>query len=329
MSAPAASTGRPVPVGGRSDWRRLLGVTWRQHRLPLVTVAIILGGFAALLVVQGLGMHAAYQAFGLSYSHPADTARTISFAGTFENEYLGIGMYLPRFLMFLPLVIGAFIGGPLIARELETGSFRFAWTQSVGRTRWTIAKLAILGLALTVMALAFSAIFAWWYRPFEQLMGRATEVEGLVFAARMLFGFALGAFVGAVVRRTVPAIAVTMALWLAVVVPIAAFLRPHFEAPLIGRVDMAAKFGTEWTLSQWWVTPQGHRLSDAAYNALIRRLPTSDPQSWLVGHHYVLWESFQPASRFWTFQIIEASGLCVLALALAGATVWWVRRRTS
>ena len=179
------------------------------------------------------------------------------------------------------------------------------------------------------MALAFSAVFAWWYRPFEQLMGRATEVEGLVFAARVLFGFTLGAFVGAVVRRTVPAIAATMALWLAVVVPIAAFLRPQFEAPLTGRVDMAAKFDTEWTLSQWWVTPQGHRLSDAAYNVLIRRLPTSDPQSWLTSHHYVLWESFQPASRFWTFQIIEASGLCVLALAFACATVWWVRRRTS
>jgi hypothetical protein len=313
MSAHAASAGRPVPGGGRSDWRRLLGVTWRQHRLPLVTVAILFAGFAALLVVQGIGMHAAYEAFGLSYSHPANTARTISFAGTFENEYLGIGMYLPRFLMFLPLVIGAFIGGPLIARELETGTFRFAWTQSVGRTRWTIAKLAILGLTLTVMALGFSAIFAWWYQPFEQLMGRATEVEGLVFAA----------------RRTVPAIAGTMALWLAVGVPIAAFLRPHFEAPLTGRVNMAAKFGTEWSLSQWWVTPQGHRLSDAAYNALIRRLPTADPQSWLVSHHYVLWETFQPASRFWTFQVIEASGLCVLALALAGATVWWARRRTS
>ena len=329
MSAHATSVGRPAPGGRRSNWRSLLWVTWRQHRLPLVSVVILLGSLTALLVVQGIGMHAAYQAFGLSYSHPASTARTISFAGTFENEYLGYGMYLPRFLMFLPLVIGAFIGGPLIARELETGTFRFAWTQSVGRTRWTIAKLAILSLALTVMALGFSAIFAWWYRPCEQLMGRATEVEGLVFAARMLFGFALGAFVGAVLRRTVPAIAATMALWLAVVVPTALFLRPHFEAPLTGRVNMTAKFTTEWTLSQWWVAPNGHRIGSAAYNTLVRSLPTSDPESWLIKHHYVLWESFQPASRFWTFQIIEASGLCVLALALAGATVWWVRRRTS
>ena len=121
-------------------------------------------------------------------------------------------MYVPRFVMFLPLLIGALIGGPLIARELETGTFRFAWTQSAGRTRWAIAKLAILGLALTAMALAFSALFAWWYRPFEQLTGPAAEVEGVVFAVRVLFGFTLGAFAGAVLRRTVPAIAAQWAL---------------------------------------------------------------------------------------------------------------------
>ena len=328
MSTRVLSSGRSASPARSYTWR-LLRVTWRQHRAPLVSVAVLLAAFAAVLVVQGIGMHAAYQAFGLSYSHPAGTARTISFAETFESEYLGIGMYLPRFLMFLPLVIGAFVGAPLIARELETGTFRFAWTQSVGRTRWTIAKLAILSLALTVMALGFSAIFAWWYRPFEQLMGRATEVEGLVFAARMLFGFALGAFVGAVLRRTVPAIAATMGLWLAVVVPIALFLRPHFEAPLTGPVNMATKFTTEWTLSQWWVAPTGHRIGSAAYNTLVRSLPTSDPQSWLIKHHYVLWESFQPASRFWTFQIIEASGLCLLAAVLIGLTLWWVRRRAT
>ena len=329
MSASAARAVAPVALEERSLTPGILRVTWRQHRLTLVTVAVLLAAFGGLLVAQGLGMHSAYQAFGLSYTHPPHGARAISFADAFENEYFGFGMYVPRIAMFLPLFIGAFAGGPLIARELETGSFRFAWTQSLGRTRWAIAKLALLGLALTLMALAFSALFAWWYRPFEQLIGPAWEVEGVVFAARVLLGFTLGAFLGALLRRTVPAIAAAMALWLAVVAPTVLFLRAHFEAPLTGRVNMAAKFGTEWSLNQWWVTPHGLRLSDTAYNALIRRLPTSDPQSWLVSHHYVLWESFQPANRFWTFQVTEASGLCLLALALAGATVLWVRRRTS
>ena len=139
----------------------------------------------------------------------------------------------------------------------------------------------------------------------------------------------LGAFAGAVLRRTVPAIAAAMVLWFAVVLPTALFLRPRFEAPLTAPVSMTSKFSTEWTLSQWWVDPHGHSLSSAAYNALVRSLPTSDPQSWLAAHHYVLWETFQPANRFWTFQAIEASGLCLFALALAGATVWWVRCKAS
>ncbi len=307
----------------------LARVTWRQHRLALVTVAALLAALSALLVAQGLGMHGVYRSFGLSFSHPPTTARGVSLAETFESEYLSYGLYVPRFLMFLPLFIGAFVGGPLVARELETGTFRFAWTQSAGRTRLTIAKLAMLGLALTAMALAFSQLFSWWYRPFTQLTGPAFEVEGLVFAARVLFGFALGAFAGAVLRRTVPAIATAMVLWAAVVLPDVLFLRAHFEAALTAPVNMTSKFSTEWTLSQWWVDPRGHRLSGAAYNALVRSLPTSDPQSWLAAHHYVLWETFQPASRFWAFQAIEASGLVVLSLALAGATVWWVRRKAS
>jgi hypothetical protein len=329
VSARATSAGDPVVRRAHALSRGMVWVTWRQHRLALVAVAVLLVGFSALLVAQGLGMHAVYAGFGLSDAHPPPTARAVSLAETFENEYLTLGMYLPRIAMFLPLFIGAFVGGPLIARELETGTFRFAWTQSVGRTHWTLTKLAILGLALTAMALGFSELFAWWYRPFEQLMGRAFEVEGIVFAARVLFGLMLGAFAGAVLRRTVPAIAATMALWLAVVVPTVLFLRPHYMAPLTAPVSMTAKFSTEWTLSQWWVDPRGHRLSGAAYNALVRSLHTSDPQSWLSSHHYVLWETFQPASRFWPFQIIEAAGLCGLAVVLAAATVWWVRRRAT
>ncbi|MGZ4199991.1 MAG: hypothetical protein ACXVP1_07380 [Thermoleophilia bacterium] len=323
--APAA---RPA-TSSQPGVARLARVTWRQHRAALVGVAVLLVSVSILLVVQGLGMHGVYRSFGLSYTQPPTGAHAVSLAETFENEYLGFGLYLPRFFMFLPLFIGTFVGGPLIARELETGTFRFAWTQSVGRRRWTIAKLAILGLALTAMALIFSLVFSWWYRPFRQLTGPAPEVEGIVFAARTLLGFMLGAFAGAVLRRTVPAIAASMVAWFAVVVPTALFLRPHFEAPLTAPVSMTAKFSTEWTLSQWWVDPHAHRLSGAAYNALVRGLQTNDPQSWLAAHHYVLWETFQPANRFWTFQAIETSGLCLLALALAGATVWWVRRRTS
>jgi hypothetical protein len=328
VSVSAVDHGRPT--ASRRTGSRLAGlarVTWRQHRVALLTVAALLAGLSVLLVVQGLGMHATYRSFGLSSAHPATTPRAASLAETFAGEYQGFGMYVPRVLMFLPLLIGAFVGGPLIARELETGTFRFAWTQAVGRTHWAVAKLVILGLTLTAMALGFSVVFSWWYRPFDQLIGHQPEVEGFVFAARTLLAFTLGALAGAMLRRTVAAIATAMAAWFAVVLPTALFLRPHIEAPLTAPVDMSAKFSTEWTLSQWWVDPHGHRLGSAAFNALVSRLPTSRPQSWLSAHRYVLWETFQPAGRFWTFQAVEAAALVALSLALAGATVWWVRNR--
>ena len=127
--------------------------------------------------------------------------------------------------MILPGLIGVFVGAPLVARELESGTFRFAWTQSpqpgpVDRHQARPAR----GVLLTALALAFSALFTWWYGPFDAITGRmspygAYEISGLVFAARTLFGFTLGALLGLLIRRTVPAMAATAAVWAAVVVP--------------------------------------------------------------------------------------------------------------
>jgi len=39
-----------------------------------------------------------------------------------------------------PALLGIFWGAPLIARELETGTCRLAWNQSVTRTRWLTVK---------------------------------------------------------------------------------------------------------------------------------------------------------------------------------------------
>jgi len=328
MSAPAVPAGPPAHSVERSPLRGMLWVAWRQHRGALAGVAALFGALAAFLVAQGLGMHATWAQLGLNGVRSFDSPRVASLAMAFENEYLSLGMYVPRVVMFAPLVIGAFVGAPLLARELETGTFRFAWTQGIGRTRWVASKLVFLGFILAAAGLAFSAVFGWWYGPFARLMGPMPEIAGVVFTARMLLGFTAGALVGRLVRRSVPAVALTMLAWLAVVLPTALFVRPHIEAPLVGRVDLASKFATEWTLSQWWVDPGGHRLSRAAFNALARLHP-ADPEAWLAGHHYVLWESYQPASRFWTFQIVEGAGTLLLAVGLAALTVWLVRRRAA
>jgi hypothetical protein len=49
----------------------------------------------------------------------------------------------------------------------------------------------------------------------------------------------------------------------------------------------------------------------------------------LTRHRYTQWVSYQPGSRFWHFQAVEATGYILLAVALGLATIWWVRRRTA
>jgi hypothetical protein len=313
-------------------------VTWRQHRAALLGLIALLGGLGLLLLGTGLSMHREWTHLGLG-GCPYPTDRSCSAAFTvFSARWEAWAQFLPRFLEFLPLVAGVFIGAPLIARELESGTFRFAWTQGCGRLRWTAGKLLLLGTAVSALALSFSAAFSWWFGPWYPLMGRmasgqAYEVGGVVFAARTLFGFTLGVLLGAVIRRTVPAMAVTSAAWLAVVWPSVLWLRPHIETPLT--VPDAALPGTEqdWTISSWYQDPAGHRFSDAQLTELARQAGgVTDRNSfttWLTEHGYTSWASYQPDSRFWHFQAVEAAAYGLLALLLAVATLWWVRRHAS
>ena len=54
-----------------------------------------------------------------------------------------------------------------------------------------------------------------------------------------------------------------------------------------------------------------------------------DPQEYLLSLGWRRALSFQPADRFWTFQLIEAGIFVALAAALLAVTVWFVRRSPS
>ncbi len=133
---------RPVP------WRRMAWVTWRQHRIALAGVAVLLGALAVCLWLVGLRMHHAYAA--AIACHPASSI----VCGDLVNSFNGMDDFLANgsVLQALPALIGAFVGAPVLARELETGTFRYAWTQGFGRWRWTVAKLVPLAVAVTAAA---------------------------------------------------------------------------------------------------------------------------------------------------------------------------------
>ncbi len=148
-------------------------------------------------------------------------------------------------IVLLPAVIGLFWGAPLIARELESGTFRLAWNQTVTRERWLAVKLGVLGLTSMALAGLLSLILGWWASPID----RAADLQGaggfqsrffpLDFGTRGIapigyaaFAFALGVLVGLMVRRTVPAMGITLAAIIAVQIAFPLAIRPHLISPV-------------------------------------------------------------------------------------------------
>jgi hypothetical protein len=334
----AATVGRTPARWKLPRLHGLPWVTWRQHRMAVAGIAVLLGGVSVFMLINGLSMHRAYYDAGLNTC--LGTPRCQTAYENFTHNYQTWVQYLPRFLTFLPMVSGVFLGAPLIAREIETGTFRFAWTQGRSRVQWITVKLVLLSIVLCGLALAFSAVFDWWYGPWHLLSGRmrggeAYENEGLVFAGRTVFAFTLGALLGLLIRRAVPAMAATAAVWVAVVWPSVIYLRPLIMSPIVApdRADLNTRQAD--VTDSWTQSASGHHLSQNEFNNLTnqaRRDNVTSPQqmdNWLARHHYTNWISYQPGNRFWHFQLVEASGYLLVSLLLAGATIWWLHRRVS
>jgi hypothetical protein len=325
--------------------RGLVWVTWRQHRLALAGVGALLSGLAVYLLLDGLAMHHAYTRLGLGTCGVVSNPGCQSQLSAFQQQYFSLADHLPHLLMLLPALIGVFVGAPLVARELESGTFRFAWTLARSRVQWIVTKLVVLAVILTGCAVAFSALFTWWYGPFDAITGRmsssgAYEISGLVFAARTLFGFTLGALLGLLIRRTVPAMAASAAAWAAVAVPSMIYLRPLIQKPIItlghpgkGAIASSHVPVNATRIGNWIQDSAGHHADfDQLFQQAIVGNSGTVPSpiefdAYLAQHHYSQWVSYRPNSWFWHFQTVEASGYAFLAVLLAIATVLILRRR--
>ena len=335
---------QPVP------WRRMAWVTWRQHRTALTGVAALLGALTVYLWITGLQLHHAYAA--VAACHPAGSIACGDLITTFNglDRFLANGLLLQA----VPALIGAFVGAPVLAREFETGTVRYAWTQGFGRVRWTLAKLVALAVVVTAATGAISVLFSWYYQPYfatgSQALSLSKEVpfeaspfapglfdlRGVTFATWTLAAFAIGALVGMLIRRVVPAIVTALLVYAGVAVAAGGFLRQHYLAPLVtSNLNVP---GSAWTISQQWTTKAGQPVSSRVLDQVLQgtQFPGKGgvPESlgawqYLVQHGYTQWTTYQPASRFWPFQWIEGGWLLALSVLLIAVTVWMVRRRAT
>lgn len=235
----------------------------------------------------------------------------------------------------LPVLFGLFLGAPPLAREYESGTYRFTFTQGAGRTRWLVTKIGLLTLLTLGSTTAFTVLVMSWYAPLVPVDGRIgqgiQEIYGPVFVARAVFALALGVLAGAVLRRVVPAIGATLVAWTAVVIPSITVLRPHLLTPLTG-IDLSGA-PNGWIISDVWRSPTGavlntSQVAEALYKASGAGYKFQADQ-YLFGQGYVRTVVYQPAGRFWALQCIEAGGLAVVSAGLLLAAVWFVRRRAA
>lgn len=338
-----AETPRPLA------WRRMAWVIWRQHRTALATVAALVGGLTLVLFLVGVQLHHAYAA--AAACRPAGSPICTDLV----NRFNGMDVFLANgfVLQALPALIGAFVGAPVLARELETGTYRYAWTQGFGRARWTIAKLVGLAAAVVVAAAALGILLSWYYRPYfaagnqskfldetSPLASGLFDLRGIDLAAWTLAAFSIGALLGMLIRRVVPAVVASLAAYVGLALAAAVYLREHYRAPLVAHISNVP--GSDLVTSQWWTKGGTFAFARAPIGLLERVCPPPpagagkgnfDKAGYvahcLSAHGYEQWISYQPATRFWSFQLIEAGWLLALSASLIAVTVWLVRSRAT
>jgi hypothetical protein len=328
----------------------MIWFTWRQFRTQ---AWITVGGLVILAVVLAISGHQLadlYQA-NVGDCHSGCGNAIDNFMSDARNSVADkLYNYSAAIMYAVPGLIGIFWGAPLIARELETGTYRLAFNQSVTRTRWLATKLAIIAAStVATMGLLSWAITAWAHHidhaKADRLAPLVYGTRGIVPIGYALFAFALGVTIGMLIRRTVPAMAATLALYVGAVASMP-FLRGHLlparhtMLPLnpdnidqiairpggLLRVLGGSSPHGAWVLSNQTVTTAGKLFTGPADAQHCGAGPQACIQ-WLSSLGLREDLTYQPASHFWPLQWTETGIFLALALLLVGFCFWWTRRR--
>ena len=206
------------------------------------------------------------------------------------------------------------------------------------------------GAALLVFAV-LTPIVLWWSGPIDGGM-QNFDFVGTAPLAYMVYALALAIAAGTLLRKTVPAMFVTLVGYLAVRIPIAVWARPNYLPPVSATWDpyvtapKVVRGSQDWILFQNFVDHSGHPVPDSPpHNTLSNACAASGAPPAPHGqgtttfndlftacthaHGWLYMATWQPADRFWLFQGIESAIFFGLAAALLALAFWWVRTRIS
>lgn len=330
-------------------------LAWRSQRLQLLACAGVVALLAAWLAITGAADHSAIVAAARLCPNGGGSPRC---EAAYDNLMNANRWTTPNYviLLVLPGVLGLVLGVPLVAREIEHGTNRLVWTQSIGRTRWLAIKLLLGGLVTAAVVGALDLLLPWWNNAVQNppnILPRSFSVSGFVDVGYALFAFMLGAALGSVIRHTGWAIAAGVPLFAAFRFWVMA-LRPHL-APIrivssggpFGSIGLPAgqtvlaysSYQANWLLNSGYVpdgrdSPSRGQNWNTGLNLVFSRCDSGGGSLLLSTRlnrcadrlklHWVT--QYQPASHFWALQTAETAIFVAAAIVLCGITVLSVRR---
>jgi hypothetical protein len=322
-------------------------MAWRQFRGQFRPLAGVVAVVLALLAATA--------------THIVDVRATSGTADLFLTQLrLGYEARLYQLgsalLFALPVIVGVFWGAPLVARELETGTHRLTWNQSITRTRWLAVRFGTVALATAAIAILATVVYGWWASPIDaaaldRLAPYNFGARGIVPVGYALFGLAVGTTAGIVLRRTVPAMAVTVGVLVAVQLALPFGLRQHLVPPVHSTVALDMQQLSElgirpdgtisvigdvnipgaWVLSNTTVKPDGTRFVrlDDPRPCTRENDSMRGCEAAIEAQHLQMAVVYQPLRHFWPLQLVETGLLLAVAGLLTLLSFWWLRHRVT
>ena len=304
-------------------------VSWRLQRTETLLALGILALLAALLVPTGIQMANAYHHDGLAAclsSHPTPTCENA--LGSFRQRFQSL-LDLANWFNLLPGLIGILLATPFIV-DLERGTYRLDWTQSISRDRWLLGKLGLPIVSAVFAACTLILLFTWWRGPSVHLDGRLEtgnyDFTGSVLVGYTLFALALAVAVGAIWRRAAVSLIVAFVGYVAARVYVDSSLRYHLVAPLKTTFKSSAQqpsFLDNAHIMSLQATIHGQGVTSGS--GFIGPVKGQAPGLRNAVFHVV----YQPESHFWPLQLTETGLFVGVAAVLILFAAWWTRRRTS
>lgn len=338
-------------------------LTWRQYRIQFAVGTAVLAALCLLLLLTGLQMFSQYHSIitecAASRAGGPNNGNCSNGGGLFDGG--PAAGFVSLIALAAPVLAGLFLGAPMVASEFEAGTARFGWVQSITRARWLWVKAGWLLLAAAAWGGVLAALTTWWAGPTNaehgsQFYPGRFDIVDLTPVAYAVFGMALGICAGALIRRTVPAMAVTLGGFVGVRVAVLLWLRPHYMSAVTltrGVLSPIKLTGSYWLIHTGAFNPAGQAISangnvGPVFDGIpVSSLPsacaglanggqitpststggvmTSACRAALSGYHSFV--TYQPASRFWAFQGIETGVFVALAAILLTVTAVVLIRR--